>query len=165
MAPPFLYIISMASKLADLFNQVPVSGVAIASAIIALVLIVALRLIATGGSLQKKCAPVLKVKKSQSKKKKVDKKPRDEHIKEELPINLDDFVADFPDTEDEEAARAEKKKAKRKLRKKKSKGNASPVENDVSTIRSSKLTKKEIEEGWETVTNKRKKAKSKGSKN
>ncbi|CAK4177397.1 unnamed protein product [Aphanomyces euteiches] len=77
----------------------------------------------------KKKAPELpkKLKKKKEKEEAAAVNPKPEPVKESEPLDLNEFVGDFPDTDDEEAARAEanrKRNAKKKAAKKKKAANA-----------------------------------------
>ncbi|KAG9407852.1 hypothetical protein AC1031_021091 [Aphanomyces cochlioides] len=77
----------------------------------------------------KKKAPELpkKLKKKKEKEEAAVVNPKPEPVKESEPLDLNEFVGDFPDTDDEEAARAEanrKRNAKKKAAKKKKAANA-----------------------------------------
>lgn len=150
----------MADVLMSMLEQTPASSLAVGGALVAAAVgFTAVK--ALGGSKPAAAAaPAAKKKKTKAKASK--KKTSEESpaaavspvaaAKEQAKINLDDFVADYPDTEDEEAARAEKKRAKRKLKKKKVKTPGAPTE-DAAEVK--KSLEKDAEDGWATVSRKK----------
>lgn len=149
----------MADVLMSMLEQTPASSLAVGGALVAAAVgFTAVK--ALGGS--KPAAAAAPAKKKKTKAKASKKKTSEESpvaavspvaaAKEQSKINLDDFVADYPDTEDEEAARAEKKRAKRKLKKKKVKTPGAPTE-DAAEVK--KSLEKDAEDGWATVSRKK----------
>lgn len=149
----------MADVLMSMLEQTPASSLAVGGAIVAAA--VGFTAVKAMGGSKPATAAAPSSKKKKTKSKAAKKKTSEESpvaavspvaAKEEPKINLDDFVADYPDTEDEEAARAEKKRAKRKLKKKKVKTPGAPTEDAAEAKKS---LEKDVEDGWATVSRKK----------
>ncbi|CEG48015.1 uncharacterized protein PHALS_05496 [Plasmopara halstedii] len=138
----------MADSIISLLGQNPTAGIAVGGALVA----AAIGLTAAK-ALSSKAAPESKEKASS--------------------INLEEFVDDGPDSEEEEAIRAEKRKLKLKQKKKNAKAKqrltASSSGKSAVDVDKEKEKKKaaaavlqqEAEDGWETVVNKKKSVKTK----
>lgn len=159
----------MADSIIKLLGQNPTAGIAVGGALVA----AAVGLTAAK-ALGTKAAPESSA--SKKKKTKGKKKVPTAVIAEEenvSNINLEDYVDDGPDSEEEEAIRAEKRKLKLKRKKKNAKAKqrstaATSGKPAVDTDKEKEkkkaaaaILKQETEDGWETVVNKKKSAKTK----
>ncbi|CCI47669.1 unnamed protein product [Albugo candida] len=160
----------MTDLIANLVDSVPTTGLAVGGAVVAIaVTFFAVKVLGSNPDSQSTLnLPTKKKKKRSAAPKKVSKKKASTDVEsaadnniitESKEINLQDFVADWPDSEEEEAARAEKKKQRRKAKKKKVKGVASAASDSEVTGKSFNGSGKDGEEGWETVSRKKTKAK------
>ncbi|KAG7391472.1 hypothetical protein PHYBOEH_006662 [Phytophthora boehmeriae] len=156
----------MADTLINLLEQNPTTGIAVGGALVAAAVgLTAAK--ALGGKTAPAPVSAPKKKKSKTKaKKKAAAAPQDKENTPAEDINLEDFVDDGPDSEEEEAIRAEKLKLKRKQKKKNAKAKAkaasSPVNSAVDQDKEKEkkkaaaaAAKQDVEDGWETVSRKK----------
>lgn len=152
----------MADAIMSMLEQNPTTGLAVGGAIVAAAVgLTAAK--ALGGKAAPAPVSAPKKKKSKSKgKKKSAEAPVDKENAAD--INLEDFVDDGPDSEEEEAIRAEKLKLKRKQKKKNAKAKAKaaatvdPVDSNKEKEKkkvAAAALKQDVEDGWETVSRKK----------
>ncbi|KAF4038968.1 hypothetical protein GN244_ATG08958 [Phytophthora infestans] len=162
----------MADSIMALLEQNPTTGIAVGGAIVAAAVgLTAAK--ALGGKAAPEATAVTKKKKKSKAKKKTPAASAPADKENASDINLEEFVDDGPDSEEEEAIRAEKRKLKLKQKKKnaKAKQRAAASSSGKPVVETDKekekkkaaavANKKDTEDGWETVVNKKKSAKPK----
>ncbi|POM59570.1 hypothetical protein PHPALM_31675 [Phytophthora palmivora] len=162
----------MADSIMTLLEQNPTTGIAVGGALVAAAVGLTAAKALGGKAPSSETAAAPKKKKNKSKgKKKTPAPPADKENAAD--INLDEFVDDGPDSEEEEAIRAEKRKLKLKQKKKnaKAKQRAAASATGKPAVDTDKekekkkaaaaALKKDAEDGWETVVNKKKTSKPK----
>ncbi|KAG7388121.1 hypothetical protein PHYPSEUDO_013081 [Phytophthora pseudosyringae] len=164
----------MADAIMTLLEQNPTTGIAVGGALVAAAvgLTAAKALGGKAAPAEATAAPKKKKSKSKSKKKTPAAVPADKE-NASSDINLEEFVDDGPDSEEEEAMRAEKRKLKLKQKKKnaKAKQRAAATSSGKPAVDTDKekdkkkaavdALQKDAEDGWETVVSKKKTAKPK----
>ncbi|OWZ00352.1 hypothetical protein PHMEG_00028471 [Phytophthora megakarya] len=163
----------MADAIINLLEQNPTTGIAVGGALVAAAVgLTAAKALGGKAPAEETSAPKKKKNKSKAKKKTVAAAaPVDKENTAD--INLEEFVDDGPDSEEEEALRAEKRKLKLKQKKKnaKAKQRAAATASGKPAVDTDKekekkkaaaaALKKDAEDGWETVVNKKKTSKPK----
>ncbi|KAE9032689.1 hypothetical protein PR002_g9055 [Phytophthora rubi] len=164
----------MADTIMTLLEQNPTTGIAVGGALVAAAVGLTAVKALSGSKAAPEAVAAPKKKKSKSKgKKKTSTLSADKENASE--INLEEFVDDGPDSEEEEAIRAEKRKLKLKQKKKNAKAKQRAatsstgkpvVDADKDKEKEKKnavaaAAKKDAEDGWETVVNKKKSTKPK----